>query len=183
VYTNTTTTGEGLRIASEQGDILRDRINLIETQVNSYQSMISVMPETMLEYLVNDADGAPTSQPTLNTRWEVMLQYDDATENVDWHLQEHNASVTYTNGTHTLTNGYELIICNSTDGNVVVNLPDADESMGKKYYFIKTATAHVVTIDGGTFLINGGTSTTINNLYGSKTIISNGTQWYIIADV
>lgn len=183
VYTNTTTTGEGLRIASEQGDILRDRINLIETQVNSYQSMISVMPETMLEYLVNDADGAPTSQPTLNTRWEVMLQYDDTTENVDWHLQEHGASVTYTNGTHTLTNGYELIICNSTDGNVVINLPDADESMGKKYYFIKTATAHVVTIDGGTFNINGGTSTTINNLYGSKTIISNGTQWYIISDV
>lgn len=183
VYTNTTTTGEGLRIASEQGDILRDRVNLIETQVNSYQSMISAMPETILEYLINDADGAPASQPTLNKRWEVMLQYTDSTEEVAWHLQEHNASVTYTNGTHTLTNGYELIICNSTDGNVVINLPDADESMGKKYYFIKTATAHVVTIDAGTFNINGGTSTTINNLYGSKTIISNGTQWYIISDV
>ena len=183
VYTNTTTTGEGLRIASKQGDILRDRINLIETQVNSYQSMISRIPATMLEYLVSDADGAPASQPTLNTRWEVMLNYDDATEAVSWHVQEHNASVTYTNGTHTLTNGYELIICNSTDGNVVINLPDADESMGKKYYFIKTATAHVVTIDAGTFNINGGTSTTINNLYGSKTIISNGTQWFIISDV
>ena len=183
VYTNTTTTGEGLRIASTQGDILRDRVNLIETQVNNYQSMISMLPSTMLEYLVNEADGAPTSQPTLNTRWEVMLQYDDTTEAVDWHIQEHNASVTYTNGTHTLTNGYELIICNSTDGNVTVNLPDADKSMGKKYYFIKTATNHVVTISGGTFLINAGTSTTINNLYGSKTIISNGTQWYIISDV
>ena len=101
VYTNTTTTGEGLRIASKQGDILRDRINLIETQVNSYQSMISRIPATMLEYLVSDADGAPASQPTLNTRWEVMLNYDDATEAVSWHVQEHNASVTYTNGTQT----------------------------------------------------------------------------------
>lgn len=183
VYTNTTTTGEGLRIGNAQDDIVRDRLNLIETQINNYQSMLSDMPDTILEYLVNESDAAPTSQPTLNTRWEVMLQYDDTTENVDWHLQEHGAPVTFTNGTHNLNNGYELIICDSTDGNVVINLPDADESMGKKYYFIKTATAHVVTIDAGTFNINGGTSTTINNLYGSKTIISNGTQWFIISDV
>ena len=183
VYTNTTTTGEGLRISNEQGDIVRDRLNLIETQVNSYQSMISAMPETILEYLVNDADGAPTAEPTLNTRWEVMLKYTESTGNIDWHLQEHDASITYTNGTHTITNGYELIICDSTDGNVTVNLPDADENKGKKYYFIKTANPHVVTIDGGTFNINGSTATTINNLYGSKTVISNGTQWYIIGSV
>jgi hypothetical protein len=112
-----------------------------------------------------------------------MLEYKDSTEVLDWHIQEHNASVVYTAGTHTITNGYELIICNSTDGNVTVNLPNATESKGKKYYFIKTANAHVVTISGGAYNINGASSTTINNLYGSKTIISNGVQWYIIASV
>jgi hypothetical protein len=183
VYTNTTTTGEGLRIGNTQDGIVRDRLNLIETQVNNYQSMLSDMPDTILGYLVNEADGAPTAEPTLNTRWEVMLQYTESTGNIDWHLQEHDASITYTNGTHTITNGYELIICDSTDGNVTVNLPDADENKGKKYYFIKTANPHVVTIDGGTFNINGSTATTINNLYGSKTVISNGTQWYIIGSV
>ena len=183
VYTNTTTTGEGLRIGNTQDGIVRDRLNLIETQVNNYQSMLSDMPDTILGYLVNDADGAPTAEPTLNTRWEVMLKYTESTGNIDWHLQEHDASITYTNGTHTITNGYELIICDSTDGNVTVNLPDADENKGKKYYFIKIANPHVVTIDGGTFNINGSTATTINNLYGSKTVISNGTQWYIIASV
>jgi hypothetical protein len=136
-----------------------------------------------LEYLVNQADGAPTTQPTLNTRWEVMLQYTDSDSTLAWHLQEHNASIVYTNGTHTITNGYELIICNSTDGNVTVNLPNATESKGKKYYFIKTASAHVVTISGGSYNINGASATTINQLYGSKTIISNGSQWYIIASV
>jgi hypothetical protein len=102
---------------------------------------------------------------------------------MEWHLQEHNASVSYTVGTHTITNGYELIICNTTDGNVTVNLPDATESKGKKYYFMKTATAHVVTISGGTYNINGATTTTINTLYGSKTIISNGVQWYVIGSI
>jgi hypothetical protein len=112
-----------------------------------------------------------------------MLEYKDSTEVLDWHLQEHNGSVVYTNGTHTITNGYELIICNSTDGNVTINLPNATESKGKKYYFIKTATAHVVTISGGSYNINGASSTTINSLYGSKTIISDGAQWYIISEV
>jgi hypothetical protein len=91
--------------------------------------------------------------------------------------------VVYTAGTHTITNGYELIICNSTDGNVTVNLPNATESKGKKYYFKKTATSHVVTIDGGAYNIDGATATTINQLYGSKTIISDGAQWYIISSV
>ena len=112
-----------------------------------------------------------------------MLEYVDSTTVVRWHIQEHNASVVYTNGTHTITNGYELIVCNTTDGNVTVNLPNATESKGKKYYFIKTATAHVVTIDGGAYNINGAATTTINQLYGSKTIISDGAQWYIIASV
>jgi hypothetical protein len=100
-----------------------------------------------------------------------------------WHVQEHNASVVYTAGTHTITNGYELIICNTSEGNVTVNLPNATESKGKKYYFIKTATAHVVTISGGAYNINGSSATTINSQYGSKTIISDGAQWYIISSV
>jgi hypothetical protein len=137
----------------------------------------------VLNYLVNDADGAPATTPTQNTRWEVMVQYDDAAEQVEWRLQEHNASIVYTNGTHTITNGYELIICNTTDGNVTVNLPPANESKGKKYYFIKTANPHVVTISGGSYNINGSSATTINSLYGSKTIISDGAQWYIISSV
>ncbi len=66
---------------------------------------------------------------------------------------------------------------------MVVNLPDADESRGKKYIFIKTNTNHTVTIDAGTFLINDGTSTTLGSKYESKTIMSDGTKWFIVAKV
>ena len=183
IYTNTTTTGEGLRISNQQGDILRDRVNLIETQVNSYQAMISNAPDSFLEYLVNDADGAPTAQPTQNIIWETQLRYDDSTEQVEWYLQEHGAPISYTVGTHTLTNGYELIVCDSVDGNITVELPDADKSRGKKYIFIKTNSNHAVTIDAGTFLINDSATTTLGSKYESKTIMSDGSKWFIVGVV
>lgn len=183
IYTNTTTNGEGLRISNEQGDILRDRLNLIETQVNSYQAMISNQPDSFLEFLVNEADGAPTAQPTQNIIWETQLRYDDSTEAVEWYLQEHGAPISYTVGTHTLTNGYELIVCNTTDGNITVELPDADKSRGKKYIFIKTNSNHAVTIDAGTFLINDSATTTLSSKYESKTVMSDGSKWFIVGKV
>jgi hypothetical protein len=179
IYTGLTSSGEGLKL----GEGLKDRVNYHEEQIGRLNDSVQRVPALMLSELVNDADGAPSSFPTQNTRYEVMVQYNHADEQMVWHLQEHNSSVVYTAGTHTITNGYELIICNTTDGNVVVNLPDATESKGKKYYFLKTASSHVVTISGGSYNINGASATTINSLYGSKTIISDGSQWYIIASV
>jgi hypothetical protein len=182
-YTQATSGGTGNYNPRTGERVVKDRLDYHEFAISSFNSQFSNVPQQVLEEIVNYADGAITAQPTLNTRYEVMLEYVDSSEVVRWHLQEHNASVTYTNGTHTITNGYELIICNTTDGNVTVNLPNATESKGKKYYFIKTATAHVVTISGGTYNINGATSTTMNSRYQSKTIISDGVQWYIVGSV
>jgi hypothetical protein len=179
IYTGLTSSGEGLKV----GTGLKDRVNYQDEQIGRLNDSVQRTPALVLNYLVNEADGAPSVDLTQNTRYEVMVQYTDSTETMAWHLQEHNASVVYTSGTHTITNGYELIICNSTEGNVTINLPNATESKGKKYYFVKTATAHVVTINGGAYNINGAATTTINQLYGSKTIISNGAQWYIISEV
>lgn len=179
VYTGLTSSGEGLKVGSG----LKDRVNYHEEQIGRLNDSVQRTPALVLNYLVNDAEGAPSSVPTLNTRYEVMVHFNDADQQMVWHLQEHNASVTYTAGTHTITNGYELILCNSTDGNVTINLPNATESKGKKYYFMKTNSGNVVTINGNGYNINGGTATTIGNHYGSKTIISDGAQWYIIAEV
>ena len=179
IYTGLTSSGEGLKL----GGGLKDRVNYHDEQIARLNDSVQRVPALMLSELVNNVDGAPSSFPTQNTRYEVMVQYNYADEQMVWHLQEHNASVVYTAGTHTITNGYELIICNTTDGNVTVNLPNATESKGKKYYFLKKANPHVVTISGGSYNINGSSSTTINSQYGSKTIISDGSQWYIISSV
>jgi hypothetical protein len=182
-YTLATGGGSGEYTPRTGERVIRERLNYHEFAITKLNLETSAIPDRLVEHLVNYADGAPTAQPTLNTRWEVMLEYKDSTEVLDWHIQEHNASVVYTAGTHTITNGYELIICDTDDGNVVVNLPNATESKGKKYYFIKTASAHVVTISGGSYNINGASATTMNSLYQSKTIISDGAQWYIISSV
>jgi hypothetical protein len=180
VYTTTTSTGEGLKVQQTETGGLSERLNYVESAVTNLNSAISVVPELVLEDLINYADGAPTTQPTQNTRWEVMLQYDHVTEDVKFHLQEHNAPVTYTAGTHTITNGYELIIGNTTDGNVIVNLPPANESKGKKYYFKKIASSHTMTISGNGYNIDGASVTVMNSNYQTCTVISNGVQWYLI---
>jgi hypothetical protein len=180
VYTTTTSTGEGLKVQNTQENHTENRLNTAETNISNLNSAISEVPQQVLEYLVNDSDQPITTQPTLNTRWEVMLQYIDSTEEVTYHLQEHNASVTYTAGTHTITNGYELIIGDSTDGNVVVNLPNATESKGKKYYFKKIASSHTMTISGNGYNIDGASVTVMNSNYQTCTVISNGVQWYLV---
>jgi hypothetical protein len=180
VYTLTSSTGEGLKVQQSTTGSLGERLNYIESAVSNLNSAVSVIPELVLEDLINNAEGAPTSQPTLNTRWEVMLEYVDSSELVRWHVQEHNASVTYTAGTHTITNGYELIIGNTTDGNVVVNLPNATESKGKKYYFKKIASSHTMTISGNGYNIDGASVTVMNSNYQTCTVISNGVQWYLV---
>jgi hypothetical protein len=180
VYTTTTSTGEGLKVQQTQTGGLSERLNYIESAVSNLNSAVSVIPELVLEDLINNAEGAPTSQPTLNTRWEVMLEYVDSSELVRWHVQEHNASVTYTAGTHTITNGYELIIGNSADGNVIVNLPNATESKGKKYYFKKIANPHTLTISGNGYNIDANATKVLNQNYETCTVISNGVQWYLV---
>jgi hypothetical protein len=180
VYTLSSSTGEGLKVQQTQTGGLSERLNYVESAVTNLNSAISVVPELVLEDLINYADGAPATQPTQNTRWEVMLQYDDLTEDVEFHLQEHNASVTYTAGTHTITNGYELIIGDSTDGNVIVNLPNATQSKGKKYYFKKIASSHTLTISGNGYNIDGSGTKVLNSNYETCTVISNGVQWYLV---
>jgi len=134
----------------------------------------------MLSELVNNVEGSPTSFPTENTRYEVMVQYNYADEQMVWHLQEHNAPVTYTAGSHTITNGYELILCDTSGGTVNVDLPDPTQSKGKKYYFKKLTNPHTVVITGGGADIDGSTTKVLNQQYEAAQIICDGAQWWII---
>lgn len=176
VYTGLTSSGEGLKVGSG----LKDRVNYHEEQIGRLNDSVQRTPALVLNYLVNDAEGAPTSVPTLNTRYEVMVNFNDADQQMVWHLQEHNASVTYTAGSHTITNGYELILCDTSGGTVNVDLPDPTLSKGKKYYFKKTTTSHQVTITGGGADIDGSATKVMTTQFETCTVISNGVQWWLI---
>jgi hypothetical protein len=160
--------------------ITNDRLNYHEFAISKLNTETSAIPDRLVEHLVNYANGAPTAQPTLNTRWEVMLQYVDSTGVLDWHIQEHNSPVTYTAGSHTITNGYELILCDTSGGTVNVDLPDPTQSKGKKYYFKKTTTSHQVTITGGGADIDGSPSKVMTTQFETCTVICDGVQWWII---
>ena len=176
IYTGLTSSGEGLEVGSG----LKDRLNYQEEQIARLNDSVQRVPALMLSHMVNEADGAPSTAPTENTRYEMMVQYDQASETMSWHLQEHNSPVTYTAGTHTITNGYELILCDSSGGAVNIDLPDPTLSKGKKYYFKKTATSHQVIITGGGYDIDGSPSKVMTSQFETCTVISDGVQWWLI---
>jgi hypothetical protein len=176
VYTGLTSSGEGLKL----GGGLKDRVNYHDEQIGRLNDSVQRVPALMLSELVNNVEGSPTSFPTENTRYEVMVQYNYADEQMVWHLQEHNSPVTYTAGSHTITNGYELILCDTSGGTVNVDLPDPTQSKGKKYYFKKLTNPHTVVITGGGADIDGGTTKVLNQQYETVTIICDGAQWWII---
>ena len=176
IYSGLTSSGEGLKV----GTGLKDRVNYQEQQIGRLNDSVQRTPALVLDHLINEANGAPSTAPTENTRWEVMVQYDQASETVAWHMQEHNAPVTYTAGSHTITNGYELILCDTSGGAVTVDLPDPTVSKGKKYYFKKTTTSDQVIITGGGYDIDGSPSKVMTSQFETCTVISDGMQWWLV---
>jgi hypothetical protein len=182
VYTNSTSSGEGLRVNQSTTGNLGDRLNYTETAVANLNGSISAVPNQVLEHLVNYADQAPTTQPTQTTQWEVMLKYTDSTDSVTWLVQEHGTFKTYTAGTHSLDLAFEGHLLNASGGTITINLPAVAEQKGKRYYFVKLGSAHTAVVNayaGQT--INGVDHLDINTNYASKTIICDGSAWYIIA--
>jgi hypothetical protein len=111
-----------------------------------------------------------------------MLKYTDSTEQVTWLVQEHGTFKTYTAGVHSLDLAFEGHLLNASTGTITINLPAVAEQKGKRYYFVKLGSAHTAVVNayaGQT--INGSDHLDINTNYASKTIICDGSAWYIIA--
>jgi hypothetical protein len=182
VYADLTTTGEGLRIGKSPTQVISDRINAQEQTMTSLSSYIQNVPNQVLEHLVNYADQAPTIKPSATTQWEVMLKYTNSTEAVTWLVQEHGTFKTYTAGTSSLDQAFEGHLLNASGGTITINLPAVSEQKGKRYYFVKLGSAHAAVVNafaGQT--INGADHMDLNTNYQSKTIICDGSAWYIIA--
>jgi hypothetical protein len=178
IYTGLTSTGEGLRL----GNGLKDRVNYQDIQIGKLNDEVQRTPDLVLSHLVNDADGAPSAVPTVNTQYEVMVQYDLANEQMEWHLQEHGTFKTYTTGTSSLDTNFEGHLGNTAGGSVILTLPAVATQKGKKYYFVKSGSSHTFRINAATGEnINGTDHFLLNTNYDSHTIICDGTQWFIIA--
>jgi len=128
--------------------------------------------------LVTDSVEPIDTTISQNTEYAVKLNYNVSDTALQWNLGELGKSVTYTAGTTSLDIDAELIICDTSAGDVEVTLPDADTVKGRKYTFKKIESLHSVIITG-TIDDNGELS--FNGKNESATIMSNGTQYYVIS--
>jgi hypothetical protein len=62
-----------------------------------------------------------------------------------------------------------------------LNLPAANVSKGKRYYFVKKGSAHNLRIDGAGANISGADHIDLNTNYATATLICDGTEWFRIA--
>ena len=89
---------------------------------------------------------------------------------------------TRTASTYTITNNDAVIIADATSNNVTITLPTASTFAGYRFYVKrKDASANTVTIArSASDTIDGATSQTLDRQYTSATIVSDGTNWYIL---
>jgi len=83
---------------------------------------------------------------------------------------------------YTLTTSDEIIIFNTTGGNLTANLPSAVGIKGKLFEIHKIGATNTLTIDPNASETIGGTSThVLSENYSSIIIVSDGTNWLISA--
>lgn len=81
-----------------------------------------------------------------------------------------------------LDDDHDILLCNATSAGFTVTLPKADGYSGRVFCLKKTdASANIVTIDGnGSETIDGAANKTLAVQWESKTVVSDGTAWFII---
>jgi hypothetical protein len=76
-----------------------------------------------------------------------------------------------------------LVLCDATAGNFTITLPDPSGLSGKHWVFLKTNSAHSITIDTATAAtINGTDDQTINNHWEKNWIVCDGTNYFVIGN-
>ena len=108
----------------------------------------------------------------INTsRWETLY-----TEGVATDVE------TFTATSDTLDAKNNVALCDCTSNNITINLPAASTASGLQYHIKKTdSTSNTVTIDAdGTETIDGQLTQILNTQYESLTLVSDGSNWFII---
>ena len=89
---------------------------------------------------------------------------------------------TFTAASDTLDAKNNVALCDCTSNNITINLPAASTASGLQYHIKKIdASANTVTIDGnGSETIDGALTQVISTQYNSITVVSDGSNWFII---
>jgi hypothetical protein len=116
--------------------------------------------------------------PAQDTIYNVGINYDTATELLTWNIQELGKTQSLAGGTHDLDVTAELIICDTTAENIIINLPDPATVKGRKYHFKKIVSSRSVQLNGA---IDNLPAYSFNGKDDCKVIMSDGTQYWLVA--
>ena len=97
--------------------------------------------------------------------------------------QSTSATATKTATTYTITTNDTIIFADASSNAVTITLPAASSASGYSFFVkkIDSVTTNAVTIQrAGSDTIDGSTSVAISVQYLSITLVSNGSNWYII---
>lgn len=155
----------------KQGMIaMNERINLLYENNNTINEFF--------QYNVLYASELDFTNPVANQSvFNVGIKYDES-NGLSWFTQELGKIQSLTGGTHDLDVTAELIICDSTEESVIINLPDPATVKGRKYHFKKIASSHSVQLNG---TIDTLPAYSFNGKDDCKVLMSDGTQYWLVA--
>lgn len=82
----------------------------------------------------------------------------------------------------TLNSTHNVVLSDDSGGSITITLPAASTCSGRIYTIIKTSASNSTIVDGNSSeTINGNPDFTMGAQYGRVTIVSNGTEWFIVA--
>ena len=84
--------------------------------------------------------------------------------------------------TYIIVDDDDVIICDATSAAFTVTLPVAADNIGKTYHIKKIdISANAITVDGnGSETIDDGATAIITTQYECITVVSDGTEWWIV---
>lgn len=152
------------------------RIQQLESQVDAMNDVQMNVSQNLSSNLFIDKGN---TNPTIDTRYNVSVYYQPSIETSIFELSEQGAFITRTSGTYTVSIANPSILCDTTEGNITLNLPAAATSKGVDFWIKKISSNHNVIING---TIDGLSHYDLNVAYSSVVIVSDGSVYWIKAD-
>ena len=155
---------------------LEFRVQSLESDVRVLNGADSLMSQNVSDFIFAEKS---TDNPAIDSTYNVNIKYDPVNYTSQFQIFETGAAVNLTTGTHSINLDKEIFICDTSSGNVTLNLPAADTVKGQKFIIKKSELSNSVTINGA---IDGLESYALTSLNESVIIESDGSTYWAIAD-
>ena len=169
-------TGGEIIYNNDQKKQLQFRVQSLESDVKGMNGVDSFMYKSVSQAIFFDKGN---TNPAIDTTYNVNIKYDPVNYTSEFQIFETGSAVNLTTGTHSVNLDKEIFVCDTSSGNVTLNLPAANTVKGQKFIIKKSELSNSVTINGA---IDGLASYALTSLNESVIIESDGSTYWAIAD-